>query len=55
MGAYTAFLDLSLGISGPLLGLIAGSASLNFVYLVSAIIVLFAAALTMWLWRRQHS
>jgi MFS family permease len=40
MGAYTAFLDLSLGGSGPLLGLIAGSAGLGAVFLVSTLVVL---------------
>lgn len=44
MGAYTAFLDLALGVANPALGLVAGKAGLNAVYLVSAIVVLGAAA-----------
>lgn len=43
MGAYTACLDLALGIAGPGLGLIAGQAGLSMVFLVSALIVLGAA------------
>jgi predicted MFS family arabinose efflux permease len=52
MGAYTAFLDLSLGISSPLLGLIAGGAGMNAVYVVSAGIVLASAVAAIWLWRQ---
>lgn len=43
MGAYSAFLDLSLGISGPVLGLIASATALNTVFLVSTVVVLTAA------------
>jgi MFS family permease len=43
MGAYTACLDLALGISGPGLGLIASQAGHSIVFLVSAVIVLCAA------------
>jgi predicted MFS family arabinose efflux permease len=43
MGAYTAFIDLSIGITSPLLGLIAGQAGLRSVFLVSAAVVLCAA------------
>jgi predicted MFS family arabinose efflux permease len=51
MGAYTAFLDLALGVSSPLLGLVAGGAGMNAVYLVSAAIVLASAVAALWLWR----
>jgi MFS family permease len=44
MGAYTACLDLALGIAGPALGLIAGRAGLGAVFLASALAVLCAAA-----------
>jgi MFS family permease len=47
MGAYTAFLDLSLGVSSPLLGLLAGDTGLKSIYLVSAVSVLVAAGLTL--------
>ena len=44
MGAYTAFLDLSLGVTGPALGLVAGVAGLGSVFLVSTLVVLGSAA-----------
>lgn len=43
MGAYTAFLDLTLGIASPVLGLVAGAASIGAVFLISAGVVLCAA------------
>ena len=39
MGAYTAFLDLALGVASPLLGLVASRAGLNTVFLTSASIL----------------
>lgn len=42
MGTYTAFLDLSLGIAGPALGLMADAAGLTSVFLVSGAAVLCA-------------
>jgi MFS family permease len=45
MGAYTAFLDLSLGLASPALGLVASGAGLNAVFLVSTLVVLCAAAI----------
>lgn len=47
MGAYTACLDLALGISGPVLGLIAGRGGLSTVFLVSAVLVLCAAPIAL--------
>jgi hypothetical protein len=49
VGAFTACLDFALGVASPLLGLIAGGASLNAVFLASAIIVLGAALIAMML------
>ena len=49
MGAYSACLDLALGISGPTLGFLASGAGLNAVFLSSAIIVLGAAVVAIWL------
>jgi len=49
MGAYTAFLDLAQGLASPALGLIAGVASLNAVFLASAVTVLCAAIVASWL------
>ncbi|MEI6950558.1 arabinose transporter [Paraflavisolibacter sp. H34] len=45
MGAYTAFLDLALGVANPVLGLVASHTALNEVFLVSAGVVLGAAAI----------
>ncbi len=39
MGTYTAFLDLSLGIAGPALGLVADATGLTTVFLVSSAMV----------------
>jgi len=47
MGAYTAFLDLSLGLSGPLLGLVAGAASLEAAFLCSAVAALAAVPIAL--------
>ena len=49
MGAYTAFLDLAQGFASPALGLVASGATLNFVFLASAITVLCAALVASWL------
>jgi MFS family permease len=43
IGAYTAFLDLALGLANPALGLYAGKAGLSAVFLVSSLVVLCAA------------
>jgi predicted MFS family arabinose efflux permease len=51
MGAYTACLDLALGVSGPALGLVAGKAGVSAVFLVSALIVLGAATIAVRLLR----
>jgi MFS family permease len=45
MGAYTAFLDLALGLANPALGLVASGFGLGQVYLVSTLVVLCAAAI----------
>lgn len=47
MGAYTAFLDLALGIATPVLGLIAAGAGLNAVFLTSALVVLLSATIAL--------
>jgi MFS family permease len=52
MGAYTACLDLALGIAGPVLGLVATWQGLSSVFLVSALLVLCAAIVA--LRRRAH-
>ena len=45
MGAYGAFLDLSLGLSSPVLGFIAGRTGLASVFLVSTVAVLCSVAI----------
>ena len=45
MGAYTAFLDLALGLANPALGLVASGAGLGAVFLVSTLVVLCAAVI----------
>jgi MFS family permease len=47
MGAFTAFLDLALGVSGPMLGLIASGAGIASVFLVSAMMVLGATVIAL--------
>lgn len=51
MGAYTACLDLALGIAGPALGLVASGASYSAVFEVSALVVLCAAPVSIALLR----
>jgi MFS family permease len=51
MGAYTACLDLALGISGPTLGLVATGAGLGAAFLTIALIVLGAAVVAVRLHR----
>jgi predicted MFS family arabinose efflux permease len=51
MGAYTAFLDLSLGLASPALGLVANRAGLGSVFLVSAVVVLCATGIAVRLLR----
>jgi len=45
VGAYTAFLDLALGVANPVLGLVASGAGVGAVFFVSALVVLLAAAI----------
>ena len=52
MGAYTACLDLGLGIAGPTLGIIAAHGGNTSVFLVSAVVVLMAAGVALALGRR---
>jgi MFS family permease len=45
MGTYTAFLDLSLGVSSPALGWVAGRTGLGGVFLAGSIVVLSSAVI----------
>jgi MFS family permease len=49
MGAYTVFLDVALGLGSPALGALAGWKGLGSVFLASAILVLGAAVVAVWL------
>ncbi|HET8946249.1 MAG TPA: arabinose transporter [Candidatus Polarisedimenticolia bacterium] len=51
MGAFTAFLDLALGIANPALGLLASRAGLTSLYLAGALTVLCAAPVALHLLR----
>ena len=55
MGAYTAFLDLALGVANPVLGLVASGAGLAGVYRVSTLVVLCAAGIAVQLLTRRRS
>lgn len=53
MGAFTAFLDLALGVAGPALGWVASGAGIQAVFLVSAVIVLSATGIAVQLLLRR--
>lgn len=50
-GTYTAFLDLTLGVANPILGLIANSFGLSSVFLASSLVVMCSAIVAMLLMR----
>jgi MFS family permease len=52
MGAYTACLDLALGLANPALGLVASAAGLSAVFLVSTLVVLCASVVALRLLQR---
>jgi MFS family permease len=55
MGAYTAFLDMALGVGSPVLGLIASGAGLRSVFAASTLSVLCAAGVaTRLMWRNGN-
>ncbi len=55
MGAYVAFLDISLGITGPAAGLIAATAGVGSVYLAGAVMVALSLAVALHLRLRPHA
>jgi predicted MFS family arabinose efflux permease len=55
MGAYTACLDIALGVSGPVLGAIASHTGLGSVFLASAVVVFGAAFVASWLLRGRST
>jgi MFS family permease len=54
MGAYTAFLDLALGVASPILGLVASGVGVPAVFLFSALAVLSSAAMALSLAERPQ-
>jgi MFS family permease len=50
MGAFVAFLDMSLGITGPTAGAIASAAGVNTVYLAGAVAVALSTFIAAYLW-----
>ena len=46
VGAYAACLDIALGVSGPVPGIVAGSTGLSAVFLVSALVALGSAGVS---------
>ena len=53
MGAYTAFLDVALGIANPVLGFIGHKAGLHSVFLVSALVVICSAFVAAGMLRKE--
>jgi predicted MFS family arabinose efflux permease len=53
LGVYTAFVDLSLGISGPISGIVASAAGYRSIFLFAALMSLSSMALLLWLYGRQ--
>jgi predicted MFS family arabinose efflux permease len=51
MGAYTAFLDLALGIANPVLGAIANARTIRSAFIASALVILMAAVVAVSLMR----
>lgn len=49
MGAYTAFIDLALGLFAPLLGLLANVIGLQQIFLITALLALCAVPIAAWL------
>ena len=54
LGTYSAFLDLALGLTGPLAGWVAGFYDLATLYLLAAIVVALAFLLIFRVHRQQR-
>ncbi|MEG3133664.1 MFS transporter [Rouxiella sp. T17] len=54
LATYTAFMDLSLGITGPLAGLLIAHAGISSIYLAAAFAVILSAALILRLVRKEQ-
>ena len=55
LGTYSAFLDLALGITGPVAGWIAGYQGLDSIYLIAAVVVAMAFALILRVYLMQRA
>lgn len=55
LGTYSAFLDLALGITGPVAGWIAGYQGLDSIYLLAAVVVAIAFALILRVYLMQRA
>ncbi|BEM29643.1 hypothetical protein SME05J_32130 [Serratia marcescens] len=55
LGTYSAFLDLALGITGPLAGLLIGQAGVPSIYLAAALLVALGVLLTLRLLQSSRS
>ncbi|MDR6247776.1 putative MFS family arabinose efflux permease [Klebsiella variicola] len=55
LGTYSAFLDLALGLTGPLAGWVASFYDLATLYLLAAIVVVFAFLLILRVQRQQRA
>ena len=51
MGAYSLFIDLSLGITGPLAGAVAAGFGFSSIFLFAALASLSGLALSIWLYK----
>lgn len=54
LGIYSAFLDLALGLTGPLAGLLISRAGMSAIWPAAALVVLMALLLTLRLWRQTR-
>ncbi|SDI49070.1 MFS transporter [Pseudomonas panipatensis] len=54
LGAYSLFIDLSLGITGPLAGAIAGGYGFGSIFLFACVAALAGLSLSVWLYRRSR-
>ena len=52
LATYTVFMDLSLGITGPVAGLLMAWSGVSMIYLLTALLVIVALLLTWWLKKR---
>ncbi|MCY1187482.1 putative MFS-type transporter YfcJ [compost metagenome] len=54
VGAYSLFIDLSLGVTGPLAGAIAAGFGFGAIFLFAAVAALAGLAISLYLYRQAH-